>query len=231
MDLALIGEEFKVGVPVAFMNSVTAVGVLLLQYFVNLLGVNYTAAYAACSRITEFMMQPCGAAGMAMSTFAGQNLGAGKIDRIKQGLKCSFGIAVTLALITGCLLLFAPGQLASLMLSDQENYRSFHRISENLRCNDVVDQFPVPDKKYLSGEGIYRDTDGIGIFRAGGESRCRALAGSVAWIYGDRDCGGQRVDCGAAFKWNLSSDKTKAAVSDKRRRDASERAGCLIQNK
>ena len=121
MDFSLIKEEFGVGIPVAFMNSVTAVGCLLLQYFVNLLGVNYTAAYSACSRITEFMMQPCGAAGTAMSTFAGQNLGAGKIDRIKQGLKSSFGISAVLALITGCLLLFAPEQLASLMLSDQEN--------------------------------------------------------------------------------------------------------------
>lgn len=121
IDGSLILEEFRVGIPVAFMNSVTAVGCLLLQYFVNLLGVNYTAAYSACSRIAEFMMQPCGAAGMTMSTYAGQNLGAGKIDRIKEGLKCSFGIAVALALITGCLLLFAPHQLASLMLSDRQN--------------------------------------------------------------------------------------------------------------
>lgn len=120
-DMPLIMEEFRVGVPVAFMNSVTAVGCLLLQYFVNKLGVNYTAAYSACSRITEFMMQPCAAAGMTMSTYAGQNLGAGKVDRIKQGLRSSFGIAVALALITAALLLFVPQQLTSLMLSDSEN--------------------------------------------------------------------------------------------------------------
>ncbi len=121
LDKPLIREEFKVGIPIAFMNSVTAVGCLLLQYFVNQLGVNYTAAYSASSRITEFMMQPCGAIGIAMSTYAGQNLGAAKIDRIKQGLKSSFGIAVALALITGLLLLLAPHWLASLMLSDEKN--------------------------------------------------------------------------------------------------------------
>ncbi len=121
LDTSLIREEFKVGVPVAFMNSVTAVGCLLLQYFVNMLGVSYTAAYSACSRITEFMMQPCGAIGIAMSTYAGQNLGAGKIDRIKQGLKSSFGVAVALAAITGLLLLCIPGPLASLMLSERTN--------------------------------------------------------------------------------------------------------------
>ena len=121
LDLPLIWEEFHVGVPVAFMNSVTAVGCLLLQYFVNKLGVNYTAAYSACSRITEFMMQPCAAAGMTMTTYAGQNLGAGRVDRIKQGLRSSFGISVALAVITAAMLLFLPHQLASLMLSDAEN--------------------------------------------------------------------------------------------------------------
>ncbi len=121
MDMPLIKEEFRVGVPVALMNSITAIGTLLLQYFVNVLGVNYTAAYSACSRITGVMMQPCGAAGMAMSTFAGQNLGAGKIDRIKEGLKSGFVLAVGLALIAGSLLLFMPYQLAGLMLSDVKN--------------------------------------------------------------------------------------------------------------
>ncbi len=120
-DWRLIGEEFKVGVPVAFMNSVTAIGCILLQYFVNLLGVNYTAAYSACSRLTEFMMQPCTAVGMTISTYAGQNLGAYKIDRIKQGLKDCFLLSSALAVITGALLLFAPEFLASLMLSDKEN--------------------------------------------------------------------------------------------------------------
>lgn len=120
-DWRLIGEEFMVGVPVAFMNSVTAIGCLLLQYFVNLLGVNYTAAYSACSRLTEFMMQPCTAVGMTISTYAGQNLGAHKIDRIKQGLKDCFLLSSALAVITGALLLFAPEFLASLMLSDKEN--------------------------------------------------------------------------------------------------------------
>lgn len=121
LDFPLIWDEFRIGVPVAFMNSVTAIGSLLLQYFVNLFGVNYTAAYSAAMRITEFMMQPCAAAGMTMSTYAGQNLGARKIKRIKEGLWCSGGIALVLAVIAGLLLLLAPRQLSMLMLSDEEN--------------------------------------------------------------------------------------------------------------
>jgi len=121
LDFDLIKEEIKVGIPVAFMNSVTAIGTLLVQYFVNGLGVSYTAAYSACTRLTGFMMQPCAAAGMAMSTYSGQNYGAGKIERILEGLKSSFWLAVSLALLSAFLLCALPGQLAGLMLSDAEN--------------------------------------------------------------------------------------------------------------
>ena len=121
LDFHLIKEEFSLGIPIAFMNSITAIGCLLLQYFVNGLGVNYTAAYSACSRLTGFMMQPCAAAGMTMSTFAGQNLGAKKINRIFLGLRDSFAIAVVIAVITGLILILFPHQLASLMLSDEAN--------------------------------------------------------------------------------------------------------------
>ena len=121
VDNKNIGQQIKIGVPLAFMNSVTAVGCLLLQYFVNKLGVNYTAAYSACAKVTQFMMQPCTAVGVTINTYAGQNLGAKKIDRIYQGIKSAGYISVALAVITGVLLVFAPKQLISLVLSDAEN--------------------------------------------------------------------------------------------------------------
>lgn len=118
VDIRLILSQFKIGVPVAFMNSVTAIGCLLLQYFVNKLGVNYTAAYSACSRITQFLIQPSTAVGMTISTYAGQNLGAGKYDRIRQGLKAASKITLTITVIATVFLIFLPRTLASLFLSD-----------------------------------------------------------------------------------------------------------------
>lgn len=118
LDFGLIWEQFRIGVPVAFMNSVTAVGCLLLQYFVNLLGVNYTAAYTACSKVTQFMTYPGTAVGAAMSVFAGQNLGAGEIGRIKEGIKCSTKITLVVTAITSAALIFAPRAMASIVLTD-----------------------------------------------------------------------------------------------------------------
>lgn len=121
IDFSLIIQQFKIGVPVAFMNSVTAIGCLLLQYFVNALGENYTAAYSACSKVTQFLFQPSTAVGMAMSTFAGQNYGVGKINRIKEGLRSSLKISLTITIIASTLLIGAPRFLASIVLSDEIN--------------------------------------------------------------------------------------------------------------
>ncbi len=58
----ICGELLRNGLPMAFMNSVTAVGCMVVQYFVNGLGVLYTTAYSACSRyINCFMMPACSA--------------------------------------------------------------------------------------------------------------------------------------------------------------------------
>lgn len=118
VDFTLIFAQFRIGVPVAFMNSVTAIGCLLLQYFVNMFGVNYTAAYTACSKVSQFMTYPGTAVGAAMSVFAGQNLGAQKIDRIWEGIKCSGAITLVITAFTSALLLFAPRTMASIVLSD-----------------------------------------------------------------------------------------------------------------
>lgn len=120
LDFSLIWSQFRIGVPVAFMNSVTAIGCLLLQYFVNMFGVNYTAAYTACSKVSQFMTYPGTAVGAAMSVFAGQNLGAEKIDRIWEGIKCSTKITLVMTVFTSALLLFAPRTMASIVLSDPE---------------------------------------------------------------------------------------------------------------
>ncbi|MFQ7767719.1 MAG: MATE family efflux transporter [Fusicatenibacter saccharivorans] len=75
------------GLPVAVMNSVTAVGGMVLQVFVNQMGTAYVAAYAACMKVCGLFEQPGITLGLALLTFTGQNYGAGKYDRIKQGVR------------------------------------------------------------------------------------------------------------------------------------------------
>ncbi len=123
LDFSLIKEQFRVGLPLAFMNSITAIGSIVLQYYVNVFGVNYLAAYSASMRIIDLAMNPCAAAGMTMSTYAGQNMGAGKIDRIKKGLLSSGAIAISVAVLLGGLIFAFPRFLAGMFLTDEQNIR------------------------------------------------------------------------------------------------------------
>lgn len=117
MMLALL----KNGIPMACMNSITAIGCMVVQYFVNGMGVAYTSAYSACSRYINLFMQPACTAGFTMSSFTSQNYGAGKFSRIREGLHVCLTIALISYVLLGAVMVFFPRQLASLMLTGEES--------------------------------------------------------------------------------------------------------------
>ncbi len=119
-DPGLSGCLLKNGIPMALMNSITAVGCMVIQYFVNGLGVAYTSAYSACSRFINMFMQPACTAGFTMSAFTSQNYGAKKYDRIKEGLRICLVIAFISYLIFGSVMVFFPSQICAVMLNGRE---------------------------------------------------------------------------------------------------------------
>ncbi len=110
-------ELLKNGLPMAFMNSITAVGCMVVQYFVNGYGVVYTSAYAACSKYLNLFMNPAATAGNAMSAYTSQNFGAGEYKRIRQGLFVCLSIAAVSYLLLGSLMVFFPAFLARILLT------------------------------------------------------------------------------------------------------------------
>lgn len=106
------------GLPVAVMNSVTTIGGMVLQVFVNQMGTAYVAAYAACMKVCGLFEQPGVTVGLALLTFTGQNYGAKKYDRIKSGVWAGVILSILVNLPFAALEIFAPKFLASLMLND-----------------------------------------------------------------------------------------------------------------
>lgn len=91
----VINKCVKVGIPVAIQNSMIALSLVMLQSVVNTFGEVAVAAYTATMRIEQLIQQPFNSLGAAMSTFAGQNIGANKIERVKKGyLKIIIIIAI-----------------------------------------------------------------------------------------------------------------------------------------
>jgi len=93
---------------------------MVVQYFVNGLGVAYTSAYSACSKYVNLFMQPACTAGITMSSFTSQNYGAGKYSRIKDGLKVCISIALISYLLLGSVMFFFPETISKLMLTGDE---------------------------------------------------------------------------------------------------------------
>lgn len=77
----------------------------------------------------------------------------------------------------------------------------------------MVDQLFVPDQRYTAGNGIYDDTDGVRLLGTGSACHHGDLAGSEAWLYGDRHSRGQRMDMGAAVEQRISLCEIKEAFA------------------
>lgn len=89
LDKALSKVLLKVGLPGAFQYSITAISCILIQASLNNFGSDTVAAYSVANKIENMMTQFFPALGIGISTFAGQNLGAGKLDRVRKGFRSS----------------------------------------------------------------------------------------------------------------------------------------------
>lgn len=99
LDWALIGRLLGLGVPIAVMNAVSMVGGIIIQGVVNGYGVIYTAAYTANHRLYGVLEIAATSCGYALTTYMGQNLGAGKFDRLGKGMRATLLISVGISIV------------------------------------------------------------------------------------------------------------------------------------
>lgn len=105
----LVKELYKSGCSMGFMMSLVSLGTVALQGSINTFGTDIIVAHTAARKITEIFMIMFSVFGTTMATYCGQNLGAGKIKRIKEGIKIvifiTWGWSILMMIIT---YLFAP---------------------------------------------------------------------------------------------------------------------------
>ena len=120
-DRPVIHRLVTLGLPLAFQNLIISVGGLVLQGVVNGFGFLFMAGFNAAMRLTGLIELAGTSIGSAVGTFAGQNLGAGRIDRVRLGLRKSAQISVAMAVaVAAGMLLFGRGILAQFVQDDPE---------------------------------------------------------------------------------------------------------------
>lgn len=95
----IITRCFTLGLPIALQNALIAFSCIFLQKVVNGFGESVVAANTALGRIEQLVQQPYNSLGAAITTYTGQNIGAGKIDRVKQGYKAAFWSVIVFSLV------------------------------------------------------------------------------------------------------------------------------------
>ena len=120
LERHLAGKLTGVGIPMGLQYSITGIGSVILQTAVNGLGSIYVASMTAGSKINVFLACPFDALGQTMAPYAGQNIGARKLDRVGKGLRaaCIIGFIVS-GLMVIVVKLFG-GQLTMLFLDEKD---------------------------------------------------------------------------------------------------------------
>lgn len=113
----------KMGLPSGIQQALIAAGFMTLTGIVNLFGTDPAAAFTAASKLESFAVMPAMNFSMAIASFTGQNLGAGRIDRVKRGLRAGVAMAFSLTFVVALTLFFFGGTLITLFSSDAEVLR------------------------------------------------------------------------------------------------------------
>ena len=108
----------QIGLPTGIQNMVISLSNILVQSSVNGFGADAVAGFGAYLKIDGFNILPVMSISMAVTTFTGQNYGAGKIDRVKKGMWVTIAMGLIYTITTGILLLVFSDPLMRLFTND-----------------------------------------------------------------------------------------------------------------
>lgn len=111
---------FRLGLPIALQNALIAFSCIFLQRIVNGFGESVVAANTALGRIEQLVQQPYNSLGAALTSYTGQNVGAGKIDRVKQGYKAGFRCVVVFSIVMLIPCQLFGSQIVGVFVTDPE---------------------------------------------------------------------------------------------------------------
>lgn len=149
-DRDLFRTVLKIGLPSGIQQSLVSLGFVALTRIVNPFGTSVVAGYTAANRLDTFASMPAMNISMALATFVGQNLGAGKPERVKHGFRSALAASAVLSVVTAVVMVTFRRQLISIFSTDPEVIRIG---SEYLVIVSVF--YPVFSSMFITG-GVLR---------------------------------------------------------------------------
>ena len=119
LDWHIAKLQLGLGLPMALQYSITAIGTIMVQSALNSLGSTLVAAFTAASKIEQVVTQAYVALGTAMATFCAQNMGAGKISRIRRGFRDATLMGIVYSLFAALLVVTVGKYMTYLFISEE----------------------------------------------------------------------------------------------------------------
>lgn len=116
----LVGRLTRLGLPSGLTQAVFSMAGIVVQSLTNSFGTNVIACSTVVMRVDGFAMMPNFTFGTAMTTFAGQNVGAGRMDRVNQGTKDGMRLGVLTSVVLVAAILFFGRNLMGMFTNTQE---------------------------------------------------------------------------------------------------------------
>ena len=104
-DRHLAAHLLRLGSPVALQNAIISVGGMIVQTVINSFGVVFIAGITATNKLYGVLEMAATSYGYAMITYTGQNLGAGKLRRIRSGMRAALGVSLLTSLVIAAVML------------------------------------------------------------------------------------------------------------------------------
>ncbi|MCI9156302.1 MAG: MATE family efflux transporter [Lawsonibacter sp.] len=99
----ILRQIVRIGIPSALQMAITSFSNVFVQSYINVFGLDCMSGWTSCTKIDQFLLLPVQSLALSATTFVGQNLGTGQVERAKKGTRCalflSWGIALGLAAI------------------------------------------------------------------------------------------------------------------------------------
>lgn len=146
---ALLKRQMQIGIPMALQYSITAIGTMMVQSSLNILGSTLVAAFTAASKIEQVVTQAYVALGTTIATYGAQNMGAGNIPRIRKGFRSSTIIGVVYSFAAAALVM-TVGKYMSYLFVSEDVALIIDSVDIYLKC---VGAFFIP----LTIVNIYRN--------------------------------------------------------------------------
>lgn len=145
----LLKKQIQIGIPMALQYSITAIGTMMVQSSLNILGSTLVAAFTAASKIEQVVTQAYVALGTTIATYGAQNMGAGNIPRIRKGFCSSTTIGILYSFAAAALVM-TVGKYMSYLFVSEDVALIIDSVDIYLKC---VGAFFIP----LTIVNIYRN--------------------------------------------------------------------------